>query len=317
MKLPIPVSVGEIAKMIGAEIIGDEQFMITGINEIHKVETGDLMFVDVERYFGKALKSAASVIILNKKVENTHGKTLLLCDHPFEAYNSLAKHYRPFIPTLKPIGDTTIIGKGTAISPNVILGEQVKIGKNCLIHPNVTIYPYVTIGDNVTIHSGTVIGKEAYYYHKGNDGFVKWHSIGEVIIEDEVEVGANCTIDKGVSGVTIVGKGTKLDNLVHIGHGVTIGEHCIIAAQAGIAGKAKIGNHVTILGQVGIAKGLSIGDNALISAQSGVSKSLKGDEWYFGSPAEKGQVRHRELAALRQLPELIKKLNKLFKKMEE
>jgi UDP-3-O-[3-hydroxymyristoyl] glucosamine N-acyltransferase len=174
----------------------------------------------------------------------------------------------------------------------------------------VVIYNNVKIGDNVEIHAGTVIGGPAFYYKGRPEGYEKWHSCGQVIIEDNVEIGPNCTIDKGVSGNTVIGEGTKLDNLVHIAHGVEIGKQCLIASQVGIAGKTIIEDNVIIYGQAGVSKSLRIGAKAIISAKAGVSKSLEGGKLYFGTPATEARTKWRELAALRQLPDILRKLKK-------
>lgn len=313
MKLEKAIPVHTIAEWIGAKVIGNDGLEATGINEIHKVEEGDITFVDHPKYYAKSLNSAASIIIIDKEVEFPAGKVILVCDAPFKAYNGLAKRFRAVYHKTKPIADTAVIGKGTILEHNVVIGDEVIIGKHCYIHANVTIYNNVTIGDNVIIHSGAVIGGEAFYYKGDGTKYEKWHTIGQVIIEDDVEIGCNTTIDKGVSGDTIIGKGTKIDNLVHIAHGVVIGKLCLIAAQVGIAGKTIIGDNVTLYGQAGIAHGVTIGSNAKISAQAGVSKSLPGDQLYFGSPAIPARDKFRELAALRQLTKLLKPITKLLK----
>jgi UDP-3-O-[3-hydroxymyristoyl] glucosamine N-acyltransferase len=309
MKIP-NISVKEIATLIGAQLIGNDALFATGLNEIHKVQNGDITFVDVEKYYQKSLNSAASIIIINKEVEVPEGKALLICANPFEAYNGLALRYRPQHRAVQPISDSAIIDEGCFFEPNVVIGESVTIGKNCYLHANVVIYDNVIIGDNVEIHAGTVIGAPAFYYKGTPEGFKRWHSCGRVLIENNVEIGANCTIDKGVSGDTVIGEGTKLDNLVHIAHGVVIGKGCIIASQVGIAGKTTIEDGVTIYGQAGVSKSLTIGAKAVISAQSGVSKSLEGGKLYFGSPADEARKVWRELASLRKLPQLLKKLDK-------
>lgn len=310
MKFNQGIPIADIASMIQAEIIGDNQLIATGINEIHKVEKGDIMFVDVERYYKKALASKASIIIINKRIPCPQEKALLFCATPFEAYNQLARRFRRSYQKYQPISAHSTIGEGTSLEHNVVIGDDVRIGKNCYIHANVVIYNNVIIGDNVIIHAGAVIGKDAFYYKNHGTHYEKWHAIGRVVIENDVEIGANCCVDKGVSGDTIIGEGTKIDNLVHIAHGVVIGKRCIIAAQVGIAGKSTIEDEVILYGQVGVSKSVTIGKKAVILAQSGISKSLKGGFQYFGSPADIARKRFRELAALRQLPDWIRKLRK-------
>ena len=312
MKFTSPISIKPIAEKYHCEIIGDEAVFATGINEIHKVESGDITFVDVEKYFDKSLSSSASVVLLNKRVECPEGKVLLLCENPFEVYNAIVKSHRPFSPMSAIISDSAIIHPSSVLEPNVIVGNHVRIGKGCYLHANVTIQDYTIIGDHVEIDSGTVIGSDAFYFKKNNNSYKKWRSGGRVIIEDHVSIAANCTINKGVSGNTIIGEGTKIDCLVHVGHGVEIGKHCLIAAQVGISGKTIIEDEVTIYGQVGITQGIRIGKKAIIGGQSHVSKSLKGGKLYLGSPAAEYRKNYKELAALRGLPDFMKEVrNKL------
>jgi len=252
------------------------------------------------------LNSAASVILINNVVEPPSGKTLIVLDKPFEAYNKLVRQYRPFSPLNALISTTSLVHPSSIIEPNVILGNHVKIGKNCYIQSNVTIRDYTIIGDNVTIESGSIIGADAFYYKATQNGYKKWRSGGRTIIQDDVEIGAGCTICKGVSGDTIIGKGTKLDGQVHIGHGVVIGKSCLMAAQVGIGGKTIIGDHVILYGQVGVGAKLKIGDHVTVLGKSGVTKNLKANRNYFGYPAGEVKRMYRELAALRSLPNLLK-----------
>ncbi|MEZ2441662.1 UDP-3-O-(3-hydroxymyristoyl)glucosamine N-acyltransferase [Chitinophaga sp. RCC_12] len=311
MKFEAPVAVTEIAAYIGAELVGNSHLMATGINEIHKVTPGDISFVDFEKYYNASLQSAATIIIINKKVDCPEGKAILVLDDPFSAYVKLVKRFRPFEAATKAISDSAVIGEGTVIQPNVFIGNHVRIGRNCLIHPNVTIYDYCEIGDNVIIHAGTVLGADAFYFKKRAEREViydKLESCGRVIIESDVELGAGCTIDKGVSGDTIIGRGTKLDNMIHVGHGTVIGRNCLIAAQVGIAGKAKIEDNVILWGQVGVNKDLTIGKGAVVLAQSGVPASVEGGKTYFGSPVEDARVKMKELAWIKRIPEMWEKL---------
>lgn len=314
MKFPSPVSVQWMAELIGATVAGDDKQLITGINEIHRVEHGDLVFVDHPKYYNKCLQSPASFIIIDQLVENNFGKTLLICAQPFEAYLTIVKHFKPFTPSTKNISDSASIGEGTTIMPGAFIGNQVSIGKNCTIHPNTVIYDHCIIGDNVVIHAGASIGADAFYYN-GKKNREVWYkkmlSCGRVIIEDDVEVGANTCIDKGVTHDTIIGRGTKIDNLVQIGHDVAIGKNCIIAAHVGIAGATTIGNGVLLWGQVGINKTLSIGDNVQVLGQSGVGMNLESGKTYFGSPAEEAGTRKREIVWMKRLPEIWERLKRL------
>lgn len=313
MKFEQEIPVQWIADFIGATIIGNVDNKATGINEIHKVTYGDISFVDNEKYFNNCLISAATIIIINKEVACPDGKTLLLIADPFSAYVKLAKHFRPFEPANKMISDSAVIGEGTHLQPGVFVGNHVKIGNNCLIHPNVTIYDNTIIGDNVIIHSGTVIGADAFYFKRRKERDVQYdklESCGRVIIESDVEIGAGCAIDKGVSGDTIIGQGTKLDNHIHIGHGAVIGKNCLFAGQVGIGGKAIIEDEVILWGQVGVSKDLTIGKGAIVYAQSGVGQSIDGGKVYFGSPVEDAKTKMRELNWVKRIPEIWEKITK-------
>lgn len=307
MQFEKPVPVKWVADYIGAALHGNAEGLARGINEIHKVEEGDIVFVDHPKYYEKCIHSAASFIIINKQVDCPEGKALLVTEQPFEAYQKLVDHFRPFIPSLKMVSDTASIGSGTVIMPNVYIGNQVVIGENCIIHPGVTILDHCIIGDQVIIQSGSVIGSDAFYYNKKADRpvhYTKMKSCGRVVIENSVEIGAGCTIDRGVSGDTQIGRGTKMDNMVHIGHDTIIGKNCLFAAQVGIAGATVIEDNVVLWGQVGVSKTLTIGKDAVVLAQSGIPSSVEGGKIYFGSPAEEASVKKRELVWIKRIPEL-------------
>ncbi len=311
MQFPAPVPVQWIADLIHARLTGNINGHATGINELHKVETGDLVFVDHPKYYDKCINSNATFIIINKETAVPDGKALLIVDNPFEAYCSIVNHFRPFIPATKPVSDSAVIGEGSFIYPSAYIGHHVVIGKNCIIHPQVTIMDYTVIGDNVVIQAGTVIGSDAFYYNtkKNRDVWYKrMPSCGRVIIEDEVEIGAGCTIDRGVSHDTVIGRGTKMDNMIHIGHDTVIGKNCLIAAQVGIAGVVTLEDGVTLWGQVGVSKTLTIGSNAVILAQSGVGKDTEGNKSYFGSPIEDAREKMKELVWVKRIPELWEKV---------
>ena len=311
MRFEKPVSLKEIAALIHAELIGNSTAFATGINEIHKVETGDLVFVDHPKYYEKCIHSAASFIIINKKVGFPEDKALLIVKEPFEAYQTIVSHFRPFIPSMKMISDTATIGEGTVVMPGVYIGNKVSIGKSCIIYPHVTILDHCIIGDNVVIQAGTVIGSDAFYYNKKTNRdihYKKMLSCGRVIIEDFVEIGAGCTIDRGVSGDTLIGVGTKMDNLVHIGHDTVVGKNCLFAGQVGIAGATTIEDNVILWGQVGVSKTLNIGKDAVLYAQSGVAASLEGGKNYFGSPAIEAKEKIKEFVWIKRIPELWEKV---------
>lgn len=308
MKFQIPQTLEAIANLIQSKFVGPNDYPVLGMNEIHVVEPGDIVFVDHPKYYDKALNSAATIILINKEVECPAGKALLISDDPFRDFNKISKHFRPFVPATDPIAKDAVVGVGTIIQPNVFIGNNVIIGANCLIHPNVTIYDNTIIGNNVTIHSGTILGADAFYYKNRPEGFDQLLSCGTVKIEDNVTIGALCTIDRGVTGDTTIGAGTKIDNQVQVGHDTIIGKKCLIAAQTGIAGCVVIEDQVTIWGQVGIVSGITIGEKAVLLAQAGATKSLPGNKVYFGTPAEESRDKLKQLAYVKQIPSILNKL---------
>lgn len=308
MKFPKSHSLQEIANLLDCKFIGDKDFQVLGLNEIHVVEPGDIVFVDHPKYYDKALQSAATIVLINKEVECPEGKALLISDDPFRDFNILTRHFKPFQFANVAIAPTAEIGEGTVIQPNSFVGNHVKIGKNCLIHSNVSIYDHTVIGDNVIIHAGTILGADAFYYKKRPEGYDQLVSGGRVVIEDNVGIGALCTIDKGVTGDTTIGAGTKLDNQVHVGHDTIIGKKCLIASQTGIAGCVIIEDEVTMWGQVGTTSGITIGSKAVVMGQTGVTKSVEGGKSYFGTPIEESREKLKQLANIKKIPEILNKL---------
>jgi UDP-3-O-[3-hydroxymyristoyl] glucosamine N-acyltransferase len=294
MKLSAPVSVKWLSEFMNAEIVGNDQNFITGINEIHQVEPGDIVFVDHPKYYATCINSAATCIIINsKEVTLPEGKTLLYCDAPFDAYAKLVHHFKPFKISKESISSDLMIGANSVVMPNVFIGANVQIGDHCIIQSN------------------TVIGSDAFYYNTKKNRpawYVKMPSCGRVVIEDKVEIGASCTIDRGVSGDTIIGMGSKLDNMVHIGHDTQLEANCLIAAQVGIAGGVKIKAGVTLWGQVGVNKTLTIGENAVVLGKSGVLSSIEGNKTYLGFPAEDASIKRREYVWIKRIPALWKKM---------
>ena len=318
MKFDKAIPVKALAKQIGAtDIIGDDTLNALGINEIHHVKKGDITFSDVQKYFDKALKSNASIIILNEKVESIpEGKAVLVHPQPFEAYDSIVRTQRPFMPLSEAtragsinVADSAVVHESVVLEPNVVIGNHVRIGVGSYIQANAVIHDFTVIGKNVQIGAGALIGTEAFYFKRNADSndsestvrYKKWRSGGRVVIEDGVDIGAGCTINKGVSSDTIIGAGTKIDAQVHIGHDVKIGKNCLLAAQVGIGGNSIIEDEVVLYGQVGVAQNVRIGKNALVSAKSGVSKDLEGGKAYFGIPAQEAKDAYKDLANLRQL----------------
>jgi len=286
------------------------------------VENGDLTFVDVPKYYKKALHSAATTILINQEVEPPTGKGLLISDDPFRDYNRLTEYFQPRraldiaaqpmvgkdvkIGKYVVFGEDVIIEDGVEIGHHCVIGSHVRIGKNSLIHANVSIYDYVHIGEEVVINSGTVIGSEAFYFKGRPYGRDKMLTKGSVEIEDHVDIGANCTIDRGVSGTTRIGAWTKLDNLVQIGHDTSVGKRCLLASQVGIAGVVTIEDDVILWGQVGINKDLTIGKGAVLLGKTGVMSSLEGGKTYLGMIAHDVRDRLREESIMRDLPNLVR-----------
>ena len=310
MKFDKPHTLKQIAKIIGTSYVGADDFPVLGMNEIHVVESGDIVFVDHPKYYDKALNSAATIVLINKEVECPAEKALLISDDPFRDFNKLTVHFKPFQASSLSISVSAKIGNNTIIQPNCFIGNNVTIGDNCLIHSNVSIYDDTVIGNNVTIHAGTVLGANAFYYKKRAEGFDRLISGGRVVIKDNVDIGALCTIDRGVTGDTTVGEGSKLDNLIQIGHDTIIGKKCLIASQVGLAGCMIIEDEVTMWGQVGCASGITIGSKAIIHGQTGVTKSIEGGKTYWGTPVTEARTKLKEMAAIKEMTEFMKKANK-------
>jgi UDP-3-O-[3-hydroxymyristoyl] glucosamine N-acyltransferase len=308
MKFPKIHTLKEIATIIGCQYIGADDFAVHGMNEIHVVEPGDIVFVDHPKYYDKALQSAATIILINKEVDCPEGKALLISDDPFRDFNTLTKHFRPFIAANVSVSASAKIGQNTVVQPNCFIGNNVVIGENCLLHANVIVYDNTVIGDNVIIHSGTILGADAFYYKKRPEGFDQLLSGGRVVIENNVGIGALCTIDKGVTGDTTIGEGTKIDNQVHVGHDTVIGKKCLIASQTGIAGCVIIEDEVTLWGQVGTTSGITIGEKAVVLGQTGVTKSIEGGKSYFGTPVEESREKLKQLANVKRIPDILNKL---------
>jgi UDP-3-O-[3-hydroxymyristoyl] glucosamine N-acyltransferase len=277
-------------------LVGDGTRKVTGINEIHMVEPGDVVFVDHAKYYDATLQSTASVVLIDKEVSVPTNKTLLVVADPFTSFKKLCVHFlqekEETLQKAPKIAKTAIIHEGVSI------GKYVTIGERTVIFPGVVIYDHTVIGNDVIIHANSVIGADAFYFKRRKTHHDKMLCIGNVVIEDEVEIGAACTIDRGVSASTRIGKGSKLDNQIQIGHDTVIGERCLFAAHVGIAGCVKIEDEVVMWGQVGCAANVTIGKGAVILAQSGISKSLPGATTYFGSPAGPSREKMKELATL-------------------
>lgn len=314
MKFDTPHTVSQLAKiMTDVRIVGAPDFPVSGMNEIHMVEEGDITFVDLDKYYAKALASKASVILIDKDVECPEGKCLMITSDPMANFIRLTRHFRPFVPATAMVSPTAKIGKGTVIQPGAFIGNHVEIGENCIIHANVTINDYSIIGNNTIIQSGAVIGGDACYFQRTKNGtFRKFESSGRTILGNDVEIGALTAVDRGVSGDTIVGDGTKTDNFVQIGHDTHIGKHVLIGAHSAIAGVTVIEDYVSIWASVLINKDLVIGKGAVILATSAVDKSLEGGKTYFGTPVMEVRAKWKEMACVRSLPEMMEQLRQLM-----
>lgn len=308
MKLNRTYTVKEIAEIVGCKFVGDENHEVTGINEIHKVVNGDLVFVDHPKYYQKALDSAATTVLIDQEVQCPEGKALIISEHPFDDFNKLTRHFSPFVSQSDMIADDSGIDPTAIIYPNVFIGHGSKIGKNAVIYSGAVIGDNCILDEGVVVGPNTVIGHYAFYFKKKPAGYDRMHTCGSVHLKKDVEIGALCTIDAGVSGVTEIGEGTKIDNQVQIGHDTVVGKNCLMAANVGVAGCVVIEDNVTLWGQVGCASDVVIGEGATVHAQSGISKNLAAGKTYFGSPCGEAKLKLRELAALRKLPEILESL---------
>lgn len=332
---------GELAKELGAELAGDARLILNGIAPIEDAHEGQLTFLSNKKYFKHLDTTGASAIIVPPEISEAK-QTLLIHPQPYYAFARAVMLFHPE-PNIYPAGihDRAVIGENVKvdptahIGPNAVLendvmvgansrvlagafvGRESKIGKNCIIYPNVTIREKTEIGDNVIIHSGTTIGSDGFGYAQADGKHLKIPQIGRVVIEDDVEIGANCAIDRAALGVTLIGKGTKVDNLVQIAHNVKMGENCIIISQVGISGSTELGNGVILAGQAGIIGHLKLGDNVIVAAQSGVKDDLEAGKKYLGSPAREMMSQKRIEAIIHKLPEYVKRLREIEKKLNK
>jgi UDP-3-O-[3-hydroxymyristoyl] glucosamine N-acyltransferase len=328
---------GDLAIKLGAELAGDARLILNGIAPIEDAREGQLTFLSNKKYFKHLNITGASAIIVPPEIAEAK-KTLLIHPQPYYAfalalelfYPDLTEsrsgiHERAVVGNNVQIDPTAFIGPNAVLEDNVtvaenssiqagsFIGRTSKIGKNCIIYPNVTIREKTQIGDNVIIHSGTTIGSDGFGYAQVEGRHHKIPQVGIVVIEDDVEIGANCTVDRAAMGETRIGKGTKIDNLVQIAHNVKMGENCIIISQVGISGSTEIGNNVILAGQAGIIGHLKIGDNVIVAAQSGVKNDLEHGKKYLGSPARDMMRQKRIEAIISNLPEYIKRIREIEK----
>ena len=327
----------EIAKHIEGKVVGDESISLTGFAPAERAQSGDLTFAENADYFARAEESAASAIIVDGQF--TSARKVLICVP--NARIAFAKVLALFFPEpafpagIHPtavVAASAQIDSAAHVGPHCVIGEKVRIGARSVLQggnhvgatcrigedanlfPNVVLYSRTEIGNRVRIHAGSVIGADGFGYVLDGGVHRKVPQIGNVIIHDDVEIGANVTIDRGALGPTVIGKGTKIDNLVQIAHNVVIGENCVVVGQAGISGSTKLGDYVTLAGQVGLAGHLKIGNRVIIAAQSGVMHDIPDGEKWFGYPAQPDRHTKREIIALHHLPELLRRVAQLEKK---
>lgn len=335
------VKISKIVELTGAELTGDELVEISGVAAIEDSKPGDISFLANPKYSKYLITTKASAVIIPKEIEDQPGKTVLRSSNPYMAFLKVVKLFNPEELLIeKGIHATVVIGKGTAlgkdvsigaqavigrkcsigersvIMPGVVLGDSVTLGKECFIHANVSLRERITIGNRVVIHNGAVIGSDGFGFAFDKGKYHKIPQVGTVVIEDDVEIGANTTIDRATLGKTVISRGTKLDNLIQIAHNCRIGENCVIASQAGISGSTAVGNRVRIGGQAGFAGHIKIGDDVEIGAQSGVTKSVSDGRYVVGFPAKDSGKEFRIHGALRRLPDLLKDFVKIRRRVE-
>jgi UDP-3-O-[3-hydroxymyristoyl] glucosamine N-acyltransferase len=330
-------TVAEIARQLGGEVVGDPAVVLQRFAPADRAQPGDLTFAENELFFARAEQSAASAVIVDQQV--TSQKTLIRVPSARIAFAKVLPlffpepKYEPGVhstavvaPTAQVdatahIGPLCVVGDGATIGPRSVLQAQVFVGARCvlgeeaMLFPQVTLYPGTSLGNRVRVHAGTVIGSDGFGYVQDGGLHRKVPQIGNVIIRDDVEIGAGVTVDRGALGPTVIGRGTKIDNLVQIAHNVNIGEHCLVVAQAGIAGSTRLGNYVVLAGQVGLAGHLKIGNRVTVAAQSGVMHNIPDGEKWFGYPAQPDRQMKRQLIAAQQLPELLRRVAELEKRI--
>ena len=333
--------VAEIARLVGGQVVGDSSLRLQDVNSLLLAGPEELSFITSPKHFKEAEQSRAGCVIAPAGYASST-KTVIIADHPKAAFVKAMWLYHPeryvatgvhptavidasvTLGTDVSIGPQVTIGQGATIGdrvrigPGTAVGDSVHIGSDTLIYPNVTLYPGVVIGARVMIHAGTVIGADGFGFVFEGGRHLKVPQLGNVIIEDEVEIGANCTIDRATFGSTIIKRGTKLDNLVHVAHNVSVGEHSLLVAQVGIAGSSKIGHHATLAGQVGVADNAMVGDYATVAGQSCVitGQRVESHQTVWGIPARPIEEAKRQLAALALLPKLLERLHKLEARLE-
>jgi len=332
------LTTAEIAKVLAGEVLGDANATLTGFAQIDKAKAGDLTFAENAEYFAAAEASAATAIIVGRDFSSDK-KILIRVANPRVAFARALAVFFPepkFAPGIHPsavIAASAQVDPTAHVGPHCTIGERVKIGANAVLQsgnfigedssvgdgtnlfPNATVYARTQIGKRVRLHAGAVIGSDGFGYVFDASFHRKVPQIGNVVIGDDVEIGANSSVDRGALGATVIGKGTKIDNLVQVGHNVEIGEHCILCAQVGISGSTKIGSYTVLAGQVGLAGHLKIGNKVTIGSKSGVMHDIPDGEQWLGIPAQPDKQAKRMMIALQRLPDLLKKIAAWEKKL--
>ena len=336
----MPLTAGEIATQLDGQVLGDPSLVLTGFAPADKARPGDLTFAENETYFQRAEQSAASAILVEGAFPPAT-KTLIRVASARIAFARVLPLFFPEPPVTSGVHPASVVAASAQVDPTAwigpfcVIGEKVQIGPRCVLHggnhlgagsvlgadtqlfPNVVVYARTQIGQRVRIHAGSVIGSDGFGYVLDSGVHRKVPQVGQVIIHDDVEIGANVTVDRGALGPTIIGRGTKIDNLVQVAHNVTIGEHCLVIAQVGIAGSTKLGSYVTLAGQAGLAGHLKIGDRVMVAAQSGVMHDIPEGERWLGAPAQPDRKAKRLILAAQQLPELLRRVAELERQVEE
>ncbi|MDA3885666.1 MAG: UDP-3-O-(3-hydroxymyristoyl)glucosamine N-acyltransferase [Candidatus Delongbacteria bacterium] len=335
------ISINKIAEIINAEVLNNKEIEIKNVNKIDEAVEYDITFLHNEKYFSQINTTKASAAIVPKDFSTDRDIILLRVDDPYVSFIKIMYEFYPLEPVAKQginkmtsIDESTIIGENPSIDPFVVIGKETKIGKNIQIQSNVTIGHNVRIGDNVIIYSnvsiregcilgnnvilqnGAIIGSDGFGFAPGQGSYEKIPQVGNVILEDNVEIGANTVVDRSTMGSTIVRSGTKLDNLIQVGHNVEIGKNVVIAGQTGIAGSTKIGDNCMISGQVGFVGHLKVGKGVMIGAQAGIVGNIKDGSVITGTPARDLRKMRKIDAALGRLPDLIYKVRDLEKKLK-
>ena len=334
----------QIAELIGGRVEGNEDAAVCTFAKIEEGREGAISFLSNPKYTHYIYETKSTIVLVNEDLELEHpvSTTLIRVKNAYEAVARLLQLYESMKPKKKGIdptaiiaasakvgqdvyigayaviGEGTVVGDGTQIYPHVVIGDGVQMGKGCLIYPNVTIYQGCQVGNNVTIHAGSVIGADGFGFAPNQKGYDKIPQIGIVIIEDNVEIGANTCVDRSTMGQTIIHKGVKLDNLIQVAHNCEIGENTVMSAQVGMAGSTKIGAWCMVGGQAGFAGHIAVADKTFVGAQCGVIGNTKGNgEQLIGSPAMDPKVYFKGMAILRRLPDMYKEVNALRKEIEE